>query len=74
MRRWLLTWVLPEASEVESRKMAARLQAAQGGGAPVLLRTSADAGHGASTPLDQRIALRADQYAFLLHHIGAPAK
>ncbi|MEO0602393.1 MAG: prolyl oligopeptidase family serine peptidase, partial [Myxococcota bacterium] len=64
----------PRVLPMQSRKMAARLQAAQGGSAPILLRTSADAGHGAGTPLGERIALRADQFAFLLHHIGAPVQ
>jgi len=64
----------PRVDPMQSRKMAARLQAAQGGSSPILLRTDADAGHGGGTPLDARIAILADQYAFLLHHIGAPAE
>ncbi|MEN0063816.1 MAG: prolyl oligopeptidase family serine peptidase [Myxococcota bacterium] len=62
----------PRVDPMQSRKMTARLQAAQTGPGPILLRTNADAGHGSGTPLDARIGLRADQFAFLLHHIGAP--
>jgi len=62
----------PRVDPMQSRKMAARLQAAQGGGEPVLLQTDAAAGHGRGTPLDARIASKTDQLGFLLHHIGAP--
>jgi prolyl oligopeptidase len=48
-----------------SYKFAARLQAAQGGVAPVLLRVETAAGHGAGTPLDKVIEQLADTYAFL---------
>ncbi|HEX5401335.1 MAG TPA: prolyl oligopeptidase family serine peptidase, partial [Pseudonocardiaceae bacterium] len=50
-------------------KMAARLQAATStdpAWRPVLLRVDYSAGHGQGMPLDQRVALLADTYAFLL--------
>jgi prolyl oligopeptidase len=53
-----------------SRKMAARLQAASSSGRPVLLRTSSDTGHGMGTPLRTRIEEEADTYAFLMAQLG----
>ena len=52
-----------------SRKMAARLQAATSSGLPVLLWTSAE-GHGFGTPLDEQIAGQADAFAFLFDQLG----
>ena len=60
----------------ESRKMAARLQAATSSSNPVLLVTQTGAGHGIGTSLDLRIASRTDEYAFLVDQLGmkpAPA-
>ena len=54
----------------ESRKMAARLQAATSSPRPVLLRTEAMAGHGIGTALDTRIEEEADIYAFLVGELG----
>ncbi len=53
-----------------SRKMAARLQAATSSGRPVLLRISMDTGHGAGTPLNRRVEQDADTYAFLMEQLG----
>ena len=53
-----------------SRKMAARLQAASSSGRPVLLRISMDTGHGAGTPLNRRVEQDADTYAFLMAQLG----
>ncbi len=39
----------PRVDPMQSRKMTARLQAANGGDNPILLRTNANAGHGAGT-------------------------
>jgi prolyl oligopeptidase len=55
---------------MQSRKMAARLQAATAGRGLVLLRESASSGHGIGTGLDERIALEADVWAFLFTHLG----
>ncbi|HET9045319.1 MAG TPA: alpha/beta fold hydrolase [Casimicrobiaceae bacterium] len=57
----------------ESRKMAARLQAASGSSHTVLLRTDAAAGHGIGTALANRIAEEADVYAFLVNELGMQA-
>jgi prolyl oligopeptidase len=54
----------------ESRKMAARLQAASSSGQPVLLRISMDTGHGQGTPLKTRVEEEADTYAFLMAQLG----
>jgi prolyl oligopeptidase len=50
--------------------MAARLQAATSSGLPVLLRTSANAGHGMGTALNERIAEDTDVHAFLFDQLG----
>ncbi len=54
----------------QSRKMAARLQAATSSMNPVLLRTEANAGHGIGTALATRIDEQADIYAFLIDQLG----
>ena len=53
-----------------SRKMAARLQAATSSGKPVLLRISMDTGHGMGTALNTRVEEYADTYAFLMSQLG----
>jgi prolyl oligopeptidase len=53
-----------------SRKMTARLQAATSSGLPILLRTTATAGHGMGSSLRDRVAEQADIYAFLLQELG----
>lgn len=53
-----------------SRKMAARLQAANTSARPVLLRISMDTGHGQGTPLHRRVEQDADTYAFLMEQLG----
>ena len=57
-----------------SRKMTARLQAADPSGKPIVLRTSSTSGHGFGTSLDERIAETADVYSFLLSELGVAAK
>jgi prolyl oligopeptidase len=54
----------PRVDPMHSRKMIARLQAS-GTKKPVLLRTSATAGHGIGTSLSEQIEDLADAYAFL---------
>ncbi len=63
----------PRVDPMQSRKMTARLQAATSSDAPILLRTTADAGHGAAT-LDQRIAQTTHVYAFLFDQLGIKFK
>jgi prolyl oligopeptidase len=53
-----------------SYKMAARLQAANPGGRPVLLRVDADAGHGMGSSLKSDLAQQADELAFLFQQLG----
>jgi len=53
-----------------SRKMTARLQAASSSKRPILLRTSANTGHGIGTALDAQIAELADVFSFLFDQLG----
>lgn len=53
-----------------SFKFAARMQAAQAGDAPILLRVQLKAGHGGSTTLAQSIDATADVYAFLVKNLN----
>ena len=53
-----------------SRKMIARLQAATGSAHPILLRTTATAGHGMGSSLKDRVAEQTDIYAFLFQELG----
>ncbi len=64
----------PRVDPYHSRKMAARLQAATSSGRPVLLRTTDKAGHGMGSALDETIALRSDQYAFLFDQLGVTVR
>jgi prolyl oligopeptidase len=62
----------PRVDPMQSRKMTARLQAATGSGKPILLRTSAETGHGGGTPLSARIEEYTDWLAFLFSELGVP--
>ena len=53
-----------------SLKMAARLQAADPSGNPILLRVSYASGNGIGTGLSERIAQAADTYTFLMRELG----
>lgn len=53
-----------------SFKYAARLQAAQAGEAPVLIRIEGRSGHGSGTPVSKQIDNYADMWAFLAEHTG----
>jgi prolyl oligopeptidase len=57
-----------------SRKMTARLLAANKSDNPILLRTSSSAGHGIGTALSERIKQSADIYAFLFAQLGMTGK
>ena len=63
----------PRVDPMQSRKMTARLQAANRSGSPILLRTSSNTGHGGRTPLSARIDELTDIYAFLFHELGVSA-
>jgi len=53
-----------------SFKFAARLQHAQAGTAPVLIRIETRAGHGGGTPTSKQIERVADEWAFLVQTLG----
>ncbi len=57
-----------------SFKFAAALQHAQAGPAPILLRVRLSTGHGAGATTAQRIAEKADAYAFLVANLGMENK
>jgi prolyl oligopeptidase len=57
-----------------SRKMAARLQAANASPRPILLRIGMDTGHGQGTSLAKRVEEQADVNAFLMHALGMEAR
>jgi prolyl oligopeptidase len=63
----------PRVDPMQSRKMTARLQAANPEGV-VLLRTSANAGHGRGTSLSKRIEEAVDVNAFLFAQLGVSVK
>ncbi len=52
-----------------AKKFAARLQAATGGEAPVLIRVETKAGHGGGKPVSKQIDELADIYAFLFRSL-----
>ena len=53
-----------------SFKFAARLQAAHGGAAPVLIRIETSAGHGAGKPIAKVLDEQADKWAFVWYNMG----
>jgi prolyl oligopeptidase len=60
----------PRVDPYNSRKMTARLLAATSSDHPILLRTSANSGHGMGSSLDHRIEEQVDVHAFLFHELG----
>jgi prolyl oligopeptidase len=64
----------PRVSPWQSRKMAARLQAASGRRSLALLRTDAGAGHGMGTPLAALVEEQTDIFAFLFDRLGMKVK
>jgi prolyl oligopeptidase len=63
----------PRVDPWHSRKMVARLQAANAGKTPILLRTN-ESGHGIGTSLDERISQLVDVYGFLFDALGVKYK
>ncbi|HEY0804619.1 MAG TPA: prolyl oligopeptidase family serine peptidase [Pseudonocardiaceae bacterium] len=59
----------PRVAAWQPAKMAARLQAATRSGRPVLLRVDPHAGHGFGSTREQRNAVDADGFAFLLNEL-----
>jgi prolyl oligopeptidase len=64
----------PRVDPMQSRKMTARLQAANAGSNPVLLRTSSSSGHGIGTALTETINQEVDVFAFLFERLGMTYK
>jgi prolyl oligopeptidase len=63
----------PRVDPMQSRKMTARLQAAETSGT-FLLRTSASSGHGLGTALSEQIEEKVDVDAFLFNQLGVTVK
>jgi prolyl oligopeptidase len=61
----------PRVEPWHSRKMVARLQAADPTGT-ILLRTSANSGHGIGSSLRERIEEEVDFFSFLFYELGVP--
>ena len=59
----------PRVDPMQSRKMTARLQEATAASSPILLRTSANAGHGSGNSLNEQIEQSVDLYGFLFSHL-----
>ncbi|MGA2053047.1 MAG: prolyl oligopeptidase family serine peptidase, partial [Opitutales bacterium] len=59
----------PRVEPWHSRKMVARLQAADPSGT-ILLRTSANSGHGIGSSLSERVEEEVDVYSFLFYELG----
>jgi prolyl oligopeptidase len=55
-----------------AKKFAARLQEANAGAKPILIRVETKAGHGAGKPISKQIDEQADIYTFLFWQVGAP--
>ena len=55
---------------MHARKMAARLQEATSGSAPILLRVETKAGHGAGKPVSKRVEEHTDVFSFLFEQLG----
>ena len=57
---------------LHARKMAARMQAASSGSAPILLRQETRAGHGAGKPRGMILDEQTDIWSFVLSQLGVP--
>ena len=62
----------PRVEPWHSRKMTARLQAANTAGTPILLRTSSTSGHGIGTALSEQIDESTDAWSFMFDALGVP--
>ena len=58
----------------QSRKMTARMQTATSSGRPILLRTTAKAGHGGGTALSVMIERETDVWSFVVSQLGLKFK
>jgi prolyl oligopeptidase len=64
----------PRVAPQNSRKMTARMQAANASDEPILLRTSSTTGHGIGSPLSARNEEAADWYSFMFKTLDVPYK
>ncbi|HEX7666681.1 MAG TPA: prolyl oligopeptidase family serine peptidase, partial [Polyangiaceae bacterium] len=64
----------PRVAPYHSRKMVARLQDATSSAAPILLRTSANTGHGIGSPLSAQMEERTDIFTFFFNQLGVTVK
>ena len=55
---------------MHAKKMAARMQAANGGDRPILLRIETKAGHGQGKPVNKQVEEQTDVYTFLFWQLG----
>jgi prolyl oligopeptidase len=55
---------------MHAKKMAARLQEANRGGGPILLRVDTKAGHGAGKPVAKQVEEGTDVWSFLFWQLG----
>jgi len=62
----------PRVAPQNSRKMTARMQAANASDEPILLRTSSTTGHGIGSPLSAKNEEAADWYSFLFKTLEVP--
>jgi prolyl oligopeptidase len=60
----------PRVDPMHSRKMTARLQAANVSGNPILLRTNSNTGHGIGSPLSEQIEEQVDVLSFIFNELG----
>jgi prolyl oligopeptidase len=60
----------PRVDPWEGAKMAARLQAANAGDKPILLRVNYDAGHGITDTVSQQVSDWTDIFTFFLWQFG----
>ncbi len=58
---------------MHARKMAARMQVAQGAARPILLRVETKAGHGQGKPVSKLVEELTDEFSFLFSQLGGPA-
>ncbi len=68
--RWHQAGILDRKQNVFDDFIAAALQAADAGDAPILLRVETKAGHGGGKPTTKRIEESADIYAFVFEVFG----
>lgn len=64
----------PRVDSMQSWKMTARLQEATVSNEPIMLRSTANTGHGGNAPLSERITQTVDIYTLIFDQIGVAAR